>query len=181
MTNFTDAELRARIATQKRKHQCRNAYQRFLADQRPDAFVTLALNSGPKQLNHLTEKLKKWAFLMDRALNNNPRRLQRLPSERRLNGWFVAEKQKTNGHLHGLINLPEHYLSGEWRFLQLQTVLDQQWCQCVPSGDVKIEPIFDAHGVADYCLKEAFHGDDFFGSLVELADFWPAPKPQPSA
>ncbi len=65
MTNFTDAELNDRITRQQRQRECRYAYQQFLADQRPHAFVTLTINRGPRRLETMKENLAKWAYYCD--------------------------------------------------------------------------------------------------------------------
>lgn len=177
MTNFTDAELRDRIAKQIRQRKCRDGYQQFLAEQRPHAFITLTINRGARRLESMKENLAKWAYYCDGRLNNKSRRISKLPPDRRLQGCFVPEKQDTNAHWHGLIKFPEASLSNKVKAMQLPSLINHCWRGLVGSGNGILTSIFEAEGAAGYCLKEHYTGTDFYGSLTELSDFWPVSKP----
>ncbi len=176
MTNFTDAELRDRIAKQQRQRECRDGYRQFLAEQRPHAFVTLTINRGARRLESMTENLAKWGYYMDCSLNN-VRRVNKLSRADRLTGWFAPEKTDTNGHWHGLVRFPEWFRPTPWRVLQFDMIANHQWKSVTPGGNVHLEPIYDAGGATGYCLKEDHKGDDFYGLLTELSEFWPVSKP----
>lgn len=176
MTNFSDQVLRDRIAAQRRQRDCRNAYQQYFADQRPHALVTLTINQGANRLETNKKKLAKWAYYVDCMANGKPRRMTKLTSEQRLRGWFVNEKQETNAHWHGLVLFPDTFAS-PWQRLKLSTVFNHIWRKVAAGGSAYTDAIYSCEGAAGYCLKENYQGDDFYGSLLSLSDFWPASKP----
>lgn len=176
MTNFTENELLERIARQRRQRDCREAYLQFFANQRPHAFVTLAINGGVKRLESNREKLAKWAYYINCMANEKSRRVSKLKPEQRLRGWFVNEKQDWNAHWHGLVIFPDACSSALKR-LKLSMAFNNIWKDIAKGGNAYTQAIYSSKGAAGYCLKEHFKGDDFYGSLIELSEFWPASKP----
>ncbi len=177
MTHFTQAELRERNNKHSITQRTHLAYKQFLVDQRPQVFVTLTANRGSKSMDYMKEKLAIWDYHIDSMLNKRTRNLSELPTGNRVTGWFFHEKLETNSHWHGTITLPQKFKLTDWRMLQFTTIFNHHWKKIIPSGNVTVKRIYDTGGITGYCMKESYKGDDFFGSLVELADFWPVSKP----
>ncbi|MEG8018785.1 hypothetical protein [Sphingomonas sp. LR55] len=117
---------------------------RWMTDFNPDLFVTFVFNRGIG-MDEAQVALEKFHGHLDRKLIG--RAFLRRP-EKRTNYIATIEKPDTNIHIHALFKM-----TGIQK-LRFCLIADGIWESMVKGGNLDIQAVHNAEGVADYITKE---------------------------
>jgi hypothetical protein len=126
----------------------RQEWQRWLAEQAFDRFVTLNFNrdttpaGARRTLGRFLAQLDR-RFLGRRWCEKGPERTF---------GVAVLENQETNLHLHMALHLPAP--TAALSFGEQQLYLESTWGRLVVGGQCDVLAVYDRAGVADYMAKQ---------------------------
>lgn len=126
------------------RSEYRAALIRWIADFKPSLYVTFVFNSQIS-LSSAKDRLDAFQARMDRALIG-PKWLDK-PEERIRFIGFV-EKADTNIHIHAVFDLPTKQ---DHAFVAAAPTI---WKKLAPAGNLDIQMVTYAEGVADYITKE---------------------------
>ena len=174
MTNFSDAEIRRRVAWTMNRNELDRQLRSYIENEGHDTFVTLAINGGAKSMDYMRKILKDYMYQAEYALLRRKRSLGRVPASQRISGWFFAEHLDGNTHWHGIITTPKGMMTNSITYPFILASLTSRWEKCVPAGTAKYTPIADnLRGGVGYITKERWR-TGFWETLVNLREFWPA-------
>lgn len=126
------------------RSEYRAALIRWIADFKPSLFVTFVFNS-PISPRSARDRLDAFHARMDRALIG-PKWLEKPEDRIRFIGF--VEKVETNIHIHAVFNLPTKQ---DRAFVKAAPAI---WEKLAPAGNLDIQAVTYAEGVADYITKE---------------------------
>jgi hypothetical protein len=141
----------------------------FAQSMHPTHLITLRTNYNYcVPLSYGADKINYFHAQLDRQLLGP--RWSKQPSHLRSHSISVPEGRVGNGrdtfsdlHYHLLTCLaPDPKLILD--LAGLQALTRQLWHKCVPSGDSDVRPVYNAAGIASYCVKH-FYSTDCIGML----------------
>ena len=123
-----------------------------------DRFVTLSTNgsvlptsSSAPSNRRMTDVLKEWDGRVNRKLVG-PDWATKVVD--RMWAFYFLEKPASNPHWHGLVRFEPYFPARRQSRAELFDLhAERIWKKLMPKGSVKILPIFDQRGVADYVSK----------------------------
>lgn len=122
--------------------------------------ITFVYNRNHVSLTKGGETLREFHRRVDQERLGG--KFYREPPEKRLRFLVTAEKWETHPHCHGLIRLREDELA-DTGLEAIERTYNEIWQEICPGGSIKIRPITDELGWANYASKEH---DLFDGSLA---------------
>ncbi|MGE4431819.1 MAG: hypothetical protein AB7E05_13870 [Sphingobium sp.] len=126
------------------RSEYRAALVRWIADFKPSLYVTFVFNS-PISPRSAKDRLDAFHARMDRTLLGP--KWQAKPEDRARFIGFV-EKAETNIHVHAVFDLPTKQ---DRIFVEKAPSI---WKELAPAGNIDIQTVTYAEGVADYITKE---------------------------
>lgn len=122
----------------------RAALIRWIADLKPDLYVTFVFNTA-MTLRTAQDRLEAFQARVDRKLLG-PKWQDK--SDNRTRYIAFAEKVDSNIHIHAVFQVP----TGESR--EFAAAAPAFWKALAPAGNLDIQDVTHAEGVADYITKE---------------------------
>lgn len=126
------------------RSEYRAALIRWIEDFKPSVYLTFVFNS-PISARSAQDRLEEFHQRIDRALLG-PKWHQQ--GEKRSQYVAFIEKATTNLHIHAVFHLP----TGDDR--KFVSAAPAKWKKLAPAGNLDIQPVTYAEGVADYITKE---------------------------